>query len=44
MLVAVESMARAERYAAVLIEYGYEIVDRRYRELWPERIGAGSRR
>jgi GrpB-like predicted nucleotidyltransferase (UPF0157 family) len=38
MLVAVESMARAERYAAVLIEYGYEAVDRRYRELWPERI------
>jgi GrpB-like predicted nucleotidyltransferase (UPF0157 family) len=38
MLVAVDSMARAERYAAVLIEYGYETVDRRYREIWPERI------
>jgi GrpB-like predicted nucleotidyltransferase (UPF0157 family) len=38
MLVAVDSMARAARYAAVLIEYGYEAVDTRYRELWPERI------
>jgi GrpB-like predicted nucleotidyltransferase (UPF0157 family) len=38
MLVAVDSMARAARYAAVLIEYGYEAVDARYRELWPERI------
>ena len=38
MLVAVDSMARAARYAAVLIEYGYETVDARYRELWPERI------
>jgi GrpB-like predicted nucleotidyltransferase (UPF0157 family) len=38
MLVAVDSMARAARYAAVLIEYGYEAVEARYRELWPERI------
>ena len=38
MLVAVDSMARAARYAAVLIEYGYEAPDARYRELWPERI------
>ena len=38
MLVAVDSMARAARYAAVLIEFGYEAVDARYRELWPERI------
>ena len=38
MLVAVDSMARATRYAAVLIEYDYEAVDARYRELWPERI------
>jgi len=38
MLVAVESMARAERYAAVLVEYGYEAVDPRYREIWPERL------
>src|SRR5262245_25887034 len=38
MLVAVDSMAKAERYASVLIEYGFEAVDPRYRELWPERI------
>ena len=38
MLVAVDSIARAERYAAVLIEYGFEAVEPRYRELWPERI------
>jgi GrpB-like predicted nucleotidyltransferase (UPF0157 family) len=38
MLVAVDSIARVARYAAVLIEYGYEAVDARYRELWPERI------
>ena len=38
MLVAVESIARAARYAAVLTESGYEAVDPRYREIWPERI------
>jgi len=38
MLVAVDSIARATRYAMVLVEYGYEEVDPRYRELWPERI------
>lgn len=38
ILVAVDSMARATRYAMVLVEYGYEEVDPRYREMWPERI------
>ncbi len=38
MLVATDSMARATRYAMVLVEYGYQEVDPRYRELWPERI------
>ena len=38
MLVAVESMARAARYAAVLVETVYEAVDPRYRQMWPERI------
>jgi len=38
MLVAVESIARAVRYAAVLVDSGYEAVDPRYREIWPERI------
>src|SRR5262245_65729377 len=43
MLVAVDSIARAERYAAVLIEYGFEAVGPRYRELLPERIVLGRR-
>jgi GrpB-like predicted nucleotidyltransferase (UPF0157 family) len=38
MLVAVESIASAERYAPTLVQNGYEPVDARYRELWPERI------
>jgi GrpB-like predicted nucleotidyltransferase (UPF0157 family) len=38
MLVAVESIEVAERYAAVLVESGYEAVEPRYREIWPERI------
>ncbi len=38
VLVAIESMARASRYAAVLVETGYEPVDARDREIWPERI------
>src|SRR5262245_63684586 len=38
MLVAVDSIETAERYARTLIRNGYDAVDRRYRELWPERI------
>jgi len=38
MLVAVESIESAEGYASVLLQNGYESVDRRYREIWPERI------
>ena len=38
MLVAVESIEIAERYTAALIQDGYEPVEARYRELWPERI------
>lgn len=38
MLVAVESIESAEEDAAVLFRNGYEPVDQRYRELWPERI------
>ena len=38
MLVAMESIASAERYATTLVQNGYEPVDARYRELWPERI------
>src|SRR5262245_12805384 len=38
MLVAADSIARASRYRMVLVEYGYEEVDPRYREMWPERI------
>ena len=38
MLVAVPSIGIAEQYAALLVDSGYEHVDRRYRDLWPERI------
>ena len=38
MLVAAGSMEMAERYAAALLEHGYEAVEPRYREMWPERI------
>jgi len=38
MLVAVDSIAIAERYASLLVQHGYESVDPRYREIWPERI------
>jgi GrpB-like predicted nucleotidyltransferase (UPF0157 family) len=38
MLVAVDSMTVAERHAAALIDDGYEAVEPRYREMWPERI------
>ena len=38
MLVAADSMADAEGYAGTLMENGYEPVDPRYREIWPERI------
>jgi GrpB-like predicted nucleotidyltransferase (UPF0157 family) len=38
MLVGVPSIEVAERYAAALVDNGYEHVDRRYRDLWPERI------
>ena len=38
MLVAVDSIASAERYATTLVQNGYEPVDPRYREIWPERI------
>ena len=38
MLVDVPSIEVAEEYASVLIRNGYEEVDSRYRELWPERI------
>src|SRR5882724_1850041 len=38
MLVAVESIEIAGRHAAALIQDGYEPVEARYRELWPERI------
>jgi GrpB-like predicted nucleotidyltransferase (UPF0157 family) len=38
MLVAVPSIEAAERHAATLVESGHDEADRRYRELWPERI------
>src|SRR2546423_15551402 len=38
MLVAVDSIGSAEQYAATLVQNGYEPVDRRYRDQWPERI------
>lgn len=38
MLVAVDSIVSAERYATTLVQNGYEPVDPRYREIWPERI------
>jgi GrpB-like predicted nucleotidyltransferase (UPF0157 family) len=38
MLVAVPSIAVAERYAAALVRRGYEAVAPSYREIWPERI------
>jgi len=38
ILVAVESIEIAERYARALMEEGYEGVEPRYREIWPERI------
>ena len=38
MLVAADSIASAERYATTLVQNGYERVDPRYREIWPERI------
>ena len=38
MLVAVPSIEIAEQYAAALVADGYEHVEHRYRESWPERI------
>src|SRR5260370_26852500 len=38
MLVAVDSIESAEQYAATLVQNGYEPVDPRYRDQWPERI------
>lgn len=35
MLVAVDSIGRAEQYAATLVQNGYELGDPRYRDQWP---------